>query len=63
MATIINNPPGSGDNNSGSTFGIIIIIIILLVGGFLVYRYGWHRAAPTTNNINVTIPTPGTTTQ
>ena len=55
MTTIINTPPNNGGSDSGSTFGIIIIIIILLVGGFLIYRYGWHRAAPATN-INVTLP-------
>jgi hypothetical protein len=59
MTTIINNPPGNGDNgNSSSAFVAVIIIILLLAGGFLFYRYVWHRAAPaSTTNINVTIPT------
>ncbi len=61
MTTVINTP-GNGD--SGSGFGIVIIIILILVGGFLVYRYGWRKAAPApAANINVTLPTGGSETQ
>ncbi|MDB5254840.1 MAG: hypothetical protein JWL92_216 [Candidatus Nomurabacteria bacterium] len=60
MTTVINTP---GNNDSGSGFGIVVIIILILVGGFLIYRYGWHHTAATpAANINVTVPT-GTSSQ
>jgi len=67
MATIINNPSGSGDgDSSGSALGMIvgIIVILLIVVLFFVYFLPMIRGnAPATapegtTNINVQVPNP-----
>jgi hypothetical protein len=63
--TIINTPQQTPqDNGSGGWAVAVIILILVIVGGFVWYRY-YRVSAPSTTNINVTVPAPtsGTTAQ
>jgi hypothetical protein len=59
--TIITNTPGQNDSGSGGWVVAVVILLAVIAGGFIWYRYYRHVPAPSTTNINVTIPT-GTAT-
>ena len=55
--TIVN--PSSQDSGAAGWMVALIVLIAVIVGGFLWYRsYGAHAEAPSSTNVNVTIPNP-----
>ncbi len=58
--TIITNTPTPSNNDSSAGWMVAVLILIVVIGGGIyAYRHGaFGRAAPTTNNINVTVPNP-----
>ncbi len=59
MADTIVNTPGQ-DNGTAGWVVALIVLLAVIVGGFVWYRYYRAAPAPATTNINVTLPTPGT---
>ena len=57
MATVINNPPGTGDGSgSGSSAGLIIGIIIAVILLFVLFAYGIPAMRHSGSGTNVNVP-------
>lgn len=59
--TIVNTPqPAPQDGGSAGWAVAVIVLIVVIAGGVIWFRYYRAPASSGTTNINVTVPTQGT---
>lgn len=55
MATIVNTPGSSNDSSAGWAVAVVVLLLVV-AGGWYAWAHSGSRAAPSTANINVTLP-------